>query len=266
MLRQFLNPPNWFTAASIFCSVYAMAIVFASQEPNAALYARACMFVVFAGVFDLLDGRVARLTNRLSEFGVQMDSLADLISFGIAPAMIAWSWKLHTLGRVGIAIIFWYVLCAVFRLARFNTNTEERVWQLSGHSQGLTSTMGGGALVTLIWVSNGYLQGTLNIPSWAAGVFVAYLGLLMVSSVPFRTFRDVRKNRMARHMLAVVLACCLTGAVILDPSMLFGIGAFLYLTWGFLDGIAVAIRHLRSGIPLSIEPEIDFSDYSIDEI
>jgi len=266
MLRQFLNPPNWFTSASIFCSVYAMAIIFASQQPEPALYARACMFVVFAGVFDLLDGRVARLTNRLSEFGVQMDSLADLISFGIAPAMIAWSWKLHELGRLGIVIIFWYVLCAVFRLARFNTNSEQRVWQLNGHSQGLTSTMAGGVLVTLIWVSNGYLEGALNVPTWAAGVIVAYLGVLMVSSVPFRTFRDIRKNRLARHMLAVVVACCLTGAVILDPSMLFGVGAFLYLTWGFLDGVAVAIHHLRSGIPLSIEPELEFSDYSIDKI
>ena len=97
MIKHFLNPPNWFTAASIFCSVYAVSLVVGGDTP-ARTMAQACILVIFAGLFDLLDGRVARLTKSFSDFGVQLDSLADLISFGLAPALIAYTWSLHELG------------------------------------------------------------------------------------------------------------------------------------------------------------------------
>lgn len=253
MIRQFLNPPNWFTAASIFCSVYAISLLIGQPEVTTDVLARAAMLVCFGGVFDLLDGRVARLTNRSSEFGVQLDSLADVVSFGVAPAMLAWAWKLGELGIVGAFIAFWFVLCASFRLARFNAdaavgtrNGDE--WAHSGHSRGLTTTMAGGSLVTMVWVSCGYMQDVFaGVPAVAVAVVVATLATLMVSSVPFRSFRDARSNRNARTILAIALASCLLGAVFLDPSMWFGVGAFLYLTWGLLDGLTVALLHRIRG-------------------
>ncbi len=240
MIKHFLNPPNWFTSASIFCSTYAMALLMGTPDPSPEVLSRACLLVVFGGIFDMLDGRVARLTNRFSEFGVQLDSIADIIGFGVAPAMIAWAWVLKDMGPLGVAITFWYVLCTAFRLARFNVATAEKNWPLAGHSQGLTSTMAGGCLVTVIWMSNGYLSDAIHFPPWAFGVFVASLGLLMVSSVPFRNFKDLRRNKVARRWMALSLSGCLLGAVLLTPSMWWGVGAALYLVFGLADGLVVA--------------------------
>lgn len=262
MIRHFLNPPNWFTSASIFCSSYALAMLMAAgTQPEPKVLVTACILVVFGGVFDLLDGRIARMTNRFSEFGVQLDSIADIISFGVAPAMLAWAWRLHEWGPIGAIVAFWYVLSAAFRLARFNVNTRTESWSLPGHSQGLTTTMAGGSLVTLVWVSSGYLQGALVLPTWSIALVVIGLGFLMLSSVPFRTFRDIRQNKFARLCLAIAMALCLAGAVVLDPSMLFGVGAFLYLTWGLVDGLAVAVKHRRLGRLLDPDEEVGLAEF-----
>lgn len=253
MIKHFLNPPNWFTSASIFCSIYAMSLILASPEPTAEVLSRACVLVIFGGIFDLLDGRVARMTNRYSEFGVQLDTIADMVGFGVAPALIAWSWALRDLGPIGVFLTFWYVLCTAFRLARFNVNTKDHTWRFPGHSQGLTSTMAGGSLVTLVWVANGYLADVLSVPGWAVGMLVFALGGLMISSIPFRNFKDLRRNRFAKRLLAVSLACCLAGALVLDPSMWWGIGAALYLTLGLADGLIVAIHSRTIGKALLID-------------
>ena len=240
VIKHFLNPPNWFTSASIFCSTYAMGLLMVSPDPSPEVISRACVLVIFGGIFDLLDGRVARMTGRFSEFGVQLDSIADIIGFGVAPALIAWSWSLHELGAAGMAVTFWYVLATAFRLARFNVAAETHDWPLRGHSQGLTSTMAGGSLVTLVWVSNGYLANLIQPAPGFVAVIIALLGLLMVSSVPFRHFKDLRRNRVARRWMALALSCCLGGAVFLDPSMWWGVGAALYLSLGLADGLVVA--------------------------
>lgn len=245
MIQHFLNPPNWFTAASIGCSTYALALLVA-QPHTPALMIQACVLVLFGGVFDLLDGRVARMTNRFSEFGVQLDSLADLVSFGVAPAMLAWAWRLHELGHIGAAVTFWYVIAAAFRLARFNVNSAHHTWNLAGHSQGLTSTMAGGCLVIVVWMSNGYLKDVLITPFGAAAL-VSLLGFLMVSSLPMRSFKDMRQNPRARILFAVAFGACLTGALVLDPSMWFGVGAILYLSLGILDGVITWAAHWRRG-------------------
>ncbi len=253
MIKHFLNPPNWFTSASIFCSVYAMALVLAAPVVDSETMARACVLVIFGGIFDLLDGRVARMTNRFTEFGVQLDSIADVMGFGLAPALLVWTWALKDLGALGVAATFWYVLCASFRLARFNVNATERNWPLPGHSQGLTTTMAGGSLVTFVWVANGYGAEWMSPPGWVVAGLVGMLGLLMISSVPFRNFKDLRDNRKARRMLAVGMASCLAGAVVLDPSMWWGVGAALYLSVGLVDGLVTAVWHRRLSNALMID-------------
>ncbi|MBA2320159.1 MAG: CDP-alcohol phosphatidyltransferase family protein [Deltaproteobacteria bacterium] len=246
MIRHFLNPPNWFTSASLFCSTYALSLLLVADHPiDPALMVRACILVIFSGVFDLLDGRVARLTNRYTEFGVQLDTIADVVGFGVAPALLAYTWKLHELGAVGAAASFAYVVCAAFRLARFNVTTQAGTWDFKGHSQGLTSTMAGGSLVSLIWVANGVFSGVLDPPAWAIAFGVASLGLMMVSSIPFRNFKDLRQNKVARRLLALCLACCLVAALAVDASMWWAMGAALYLTVGLVDGVVVAIHHRR---------------------
>lgn len=267
MIRHFLNPPNWFTSASIFCSVWAMATVMAAGvDPDPEVLVRACVLIVFGGIFDLLDGRVARLTGRFTEFGVQLDSIADIISFGVAPALLAWSWRLHELGTVGAIVTFAWVLCTAFRLARFNVDVakEEKEWPYKGYSQGITSTIAGGSLVTFVWVTNGYLGERMDVPAVAVAGVVLAMALLMVSSIPFPDFRDLRRNRFARHITAVFLGICLTG-LFFDPSMLFGIGAAVYLGYGFLEGGFAVFRRARvarlaNGKELLVEDVEDLLD------
>lgn len=273
MIRHFLNPPNWFTSASIFCSSYALMLM-TNGTVDAALIRRACVLVVFAGIFDLLDGRVARITNRYTEFGVQLDSIADIVGFGVAPAIITWAWLLHDAGPMGVFACFFYVLCAAFRLARFNVgklDVENLNWELEGHSQGLTSTMAGGILVTSVWIANGYLAGIVETPAWALEIFVIFLAFLMISRLPMRNFRDLRNNLLARRLLGVSLAACAIGLMV-HPSLLFGIGAAIYLTFGVVDGIVVAVHHrlLKKALMMDeFEQAIDgslYADYETDEV
>ncbi len=188
LTRQFLSPPNWLTAASLGCSTYALILSAAGRAPTADTLATAAVCVVVAGVFDTIDGPVARVLHRSSDFGLQLDTIADLVAFGVAPAVLAWVWKLHDLGRVGTFVVVWWVVCTAFRLARFNIVTAEHSWNLPGHAQGLPSTMAGGSLATLIWVANTYLKDSVEIsPLWVATITTT-MAFLMISSLPFRSF------------------------------------------------------------------------------
>lgn len=144
----------------------------------------------------------------------------------------------------------WVLVAASFRLARFNVEAadEASTWTFPGHARGLTSTMAGGTLVSVVWVANGCLAGTVPFsPLVVLGLVVA-LSLLMVSSVPFRHFRDLRRNPYARRWLAVGLSTCLVSALVIDPSMWFGAGGVLYVLGGLVDGLFVAVHEKRTGL------------------
>ena len=262
LIQNFLNPPNWFTSASIFCSVYAIGLVVGTEDLTPKLLSLACILVIFGTVFDLLDGRVARMTNRFTEFGVQLDSLADLVGFGVAPAILAYAWCLKSLGSVGIVVCFWYILCAAFRLARFNVNTSHRAWTLKGHSQGLTSTMAGYSIVAFIWTMNAGLEGLVSVNAVTMAVIVSLLGLMMVSSIPFRNFRDLRQNKRSRALFALSMATALTGGVIVDASVFFGGAAVLYITCGAADGLITTVHFKRTGNPFFEDLLVSESDDS----
>jgi len=254
VLRHLLNPPNWFTSASLFCSTTALAMLLQSGEPSQEAFRTACILVVFGGIFDLLDGRVARLTGRQSDFGVQLDSIADVVGFGVAPALIAYTWALADLGALGLGLTVAYVLAAAFRLARFNVEAVDvsQRWPFPGHGRGLTSTMAGGTLVSVVWVANGCLADVVPFHPIAIGGLVAVLALLMVSSVPYRHFKDLRRNAYARRWLVAGLTTCLVSALVIDPSMWFGAGGVLYVMMGLADGLFVAVHERRTGLRTSM--------------
>lgn len=240
MIKHILNPPNWFTMASLVSSGFAMTLL-VGHEVEAHTLVVASVLIFFAGVFDLLDGRVARMTNRASEFGVQLDSIADMVSFGVAPALLAWAWILHDLGSIGALVAISHIVAVALRLARFNVDAAHKSWPLQGHSRGLTSTMAGAILTTLVWLSNSTFHGVLDLSPWVVAAFVVAQAVLVISSFPFRNFRDVRQNKRARAILALALMASLLGAVAWDPSMLFGVGATLYLFGGLIDGTVVGV-------------------------
>lgn len=111
--------PSLFTTGNLFCGFYAIIHTFASE------FEQASYAILLAGIFDILDGRVARFTKSTSKFGVEYDSIADVVSFGVAPAVLVYVWALQPFGRLGWAGAFFFAACAALRLARFNTISEE---------------------------------------------------------------------------------------------------------------------------------------------
>jgi CDP-diacylglycerol--serine O-phosphatidyltransferase len=166
--------PNLITTGALFSGFYAMIAAMSGSLENAAIA------IVIAGFLDSLDGRVARMTNTTSEFGVQYDSLSDMVAFGVAPAVLMFSFALSPLGKVGWAIAFMYMACAALRLARFNTMPDNKVFY------GLASPMASGTLAAMVWVWADYFQGPsdieLGIP---AAIATVIFGLLMVSNVQY---------------------------------------------------------------------------------
>lgn len=207
MIRQFLNPPNWFSAASLFCGLYAVLLAGGAHgevlvEGEANPFYQAGLFVFYAGMFDGLDGRVARLTGTGSAFGVQLDSLIDIISFGVAPSAIVYFWKLHELGPWGVFGAFCFMLCGAFRLARFNVMADGQVHTFG---PGSTITLTGGTLAALVmWQANGGDGLVLSAHHFL--MVTLLMGFLMVSSVPYRTMKSFRRNVRTFVGFGVVVA------------------------------------------------------------
>ena len=175
--------PNLFTTAALFCGFYAIVSSINGMFETAAI----AIFV--AMVLDGVDGRVARLTNTESDFGAEYDSLADMVSFGLAPALIVYLWSLSNFGKIGWLVSFVYVACAALRLARFNTQASHSDKR---YFQGLASPAAAAVVAGLIW--NGELikdyvsAPTLQYIALAATLFA---GLLMVTNVRYHSFKGV---------------------------------------------------------------------------
>ena len=171
--------PNTFTALNMACGFVAIMVALKGE------FYQACMLIFLGSIFDSVDGRVARLTGTQSAFGEQFDSMSDLISFGIAPAIIFYERFLTDTGRVGMVVAFFYCLCGALRLARFNANID-RV--KSDYFQGLPIPGGAIAVLSFILVSTElpeYFQyDYLNI------IYILIYSVLMISNIPFTSFKN----------------------------------------------------------------------------
>ena len=189
---------------------------------------RAALAIIFAGVCDLLDGRVARMAGSTSKFGAEYDSIADTVSFGVAPAMLAFSaGALQELGWTGWVLAFIYTACAALRLARFNVQPE----RFTGRFEGLPSPAAAGMVLSSVWFG-GFLRESglaLDVPATLSGLGVALVGLLMVSPIPYRSFKGVRLGGSYPSVVVTVIAF----AVILSkPAVTLFIVGILYVGSG----------------------------------
>ncbi len=189
---------------------------------------RAALAIIAAGVCDLLDGRLARMAGSTSRFGAEYDSIADTVSFGVAPAMLAFSaGALQELGWTGWVLAFIFTACAALRLARFNVQPE----RYTGRFEGLPSPAAAGMVLSSVWFG-GFLRESglaLDIPAAVAGLGVALLGLLMVSPIPYRSFKGVRLGGSYPTVVVTVIAF----AVILSkPAVTLFIVGLLYVCSG----------------------------------
>lgn len=246
--------PNLFTSTSIFCGFYA--ILLASGAGGAAHLKRACLAIFFAIFFDMADGRVARLTRTQSAFGVQLDSLADVISFGVAPAVLLYRWSLTTLGMGGIALAFVYVACGAIRLARFNVIAEGGDKLGGRYFTGLPIPLAAGTIASSILVQQ-RLFGPVAPRAWRGIVLVTLLASLMVSNVHYRTFKQTRVSRTTLTAFFALLASFVALAVRYTPPVACLTVFVCYVTLGLGEACARTLYRLRSGQePLRAPPRV----------
>jgi len=225
--------PSLLTTANLFCGFYG--IIAALNED----FFGAAIAILIAVVFDGLDGKIARLTKTTSNFGVEYDSLADLLSFGVAPSLILYMWALEPVGRFGWLAAFIFVICGALRLARFNV----QVPQSSGfHFTGLPIPAAAGMVASLILLGKDFI--TFAEPKPLVVIGVAYLlAFLMVSNIKYRSFKNMRLK--GRHPNWLLLLLIPMSALILKPELLiFGLFA-LYIVSGPVEQVLVHHRMMR---------------------
>lgn len=217
--------PNFFTSAGLFAAFYSIVASMKMQHETAVI-------AIFIGMIaDLLDGRVARLTNTESEFGVQFDSLSDMVTFGVAPSLAAYSWALSGLGKLGWLVCFSYTASVALRLARFNAQHDDADIR---YFVGLPCPAGAGIVCGLIWfLSSWDINGNALSVSIVVAVVVFLCAALMVSNLSFYSFKAIDfKGKVP--FVAVVLTCLVFVAVAAYPALVLCLSFSLYGCSGFI--------------------------------
>ncbi|MEO8464264.1 MAG: CDP-diacylglycerol--serine O-phosphatidyltransferase [Gammaproteobacteria bacterium] len=207
--------PNLLTTCGLFAGFYS---IVASIDGN---FERAALAIFAAMLFDGLDGRVARLTSTSSEFGKEFDSLSDMVSFGLAPAIVMYQWGVQRLaeygalwGRLGWLAAFLYVAAAAFRLARFNTNVGV---QDRRFFQGLASPAAAAVVASMAWLTSHY--GIDGLKALVAGVTVtAISALLMMSRFAYLSFKDISPGRRVRFANLLLIPLVLM-IIAIEPQL-----------------------------------------------
>ena len=249
--------PNLFTLAALFGGFYGIVMAMNGR------FDLATTGIFVAMVLDSLDGRVARMTGTQSAFGEQMDSLADMVSFGAAPALLAYEWALRPLGRWGWIAAFVYCACAALRLARFNVNTavvDKRYFQ------GLPSPAAAALVAGFIWLTSAMLVSHREVPifravisllssdpigradlGWITFAVTLFAGLTMVTNLPYYSFKDFGGRRSVPFVVLVLIALLFAVISIEPATMLFilfvgyGLSGYVLYAWRRWRGVSVSI-------------------------
>lgn len=220
--------PNLFTSASLFSGFYSIIAAFNSHF----ILASVCIYI--AAVMDLLDGRVARLTNTQSAFGAEYDSLADIVSFGVAPALIIYFWAVKHLHQFGWAVAFIYLACVALRLARFNTQLDNNnSSEGRRYFMGLSCPASAATIAGFVWFCNSI--GYSSAQGWVtcfSTIVTLYLSAMMVSNIKFRSFKDydLKGKVVFTQTVAVVFIIAI---IFIDPSITLFVIFMMYSLSGF---------------------------------
>jgi CDP-diacylglycerol--serine O-phosphatidyltransferase len=248
--------PNLLTAASLFCGMYAITRCIGADVTDEDAY-RASLLLFYAFIFDLFDGRVARMTKTQSAFGVEFDSLADLVAFGVAPAVIAYRWSLEGAGFLGAFVAFMYVLAGALRLGRFNLLAHKPKPKSDGPDKymlGLPIPMAAAFVISLLlaeramggwpWLTDYglHIRGE-EYPIML--VVMVVLALLMVSTVRFRSFKDLRINPVSVFLVAAVVGGSATVGFLYSPAYILIALLLTYVLFGFIEAVFTWPRRRR---------------------
>lgn len=222
--------PNLFTTAALFAGFYAIV-----QAMNGR-FEHSAVAIFIAMVLDGLDGRVARLTNTQSAFGAEYDSLSDMVSFGVAPALVLYVWALQPLGKLGWLAAFIYCACAALRLARFNTKLDDSDKR---YFQGLPSPSAAALLAGLVWVAydngvsgNEVFFGWMHM-KWVAWTITVFAGISMVSDLRYYSGKDINLRRSVPFVVVLLIVLGIVLISYSPPEVLFVV-ALLYGMSGYV--------------------------------
>ena len=222
--------PNLFTTGALFAGFYAIVQAMGGH------FEQSAVAIFLAMILDGLDGRVARLTRTQSAFGAEYDSLSDMVSFGVAPALILYVWALKPMGKLGWIAAFIYCAGAALRLARFNTKLDESDKR---YFQGLPSPAAAALLAGLVWVANSNdITGSDVVfvfihMKWLAWVVTVFAGLTMVSDLRYYSGKDFNLRRSVPFMVVLLIVLAFVLVSYSPPEVLF----FLFVLYG-LSGYA----------------------------
>ncbi|NWG86941.1 MAG: CDP-diacylglycerol--serine O-phosphatidyltransferase [Hydrogenophilaceae bacterium] len=224
--------PNLFTTSALFAGFYAIV-----QAMNGR-FEHAAVAIFIAMVLDGLDGRVARLTRTQSAFGAEYDSLSDMVAFGVAPALVIYTFALKDMGKLGWLAAFVYCVGAALRLARFNTQLEvqDKRW-----FQGLPSPAAAALIAGLIWVMHDYEVAGHSI-RWLAWVLTILAGITMVSNLPFYSGKDINLRKSVPFIAVVLVALGFILVSADPPTVLFA----LFVGYGLSGYVLWLVRYVRS--------------------
>lgn len=253
--------PSLITLSSVFASFYAIILAFDPINERSLYLASIAIF--YAMVFDGLDGRVARMTKTQSDFGMQLDSLADAISFGIAPAILVYRWGLNSLGLLGMIISFVYVAAGISRLAKFNV-LEITGMANKNHFSGMPIPLGAGLIIGVImtyyqlrgvnyFLDDKQIQQPLG---WQIGlsVFVLITSYLMVSNIPFKNFKHLKYNKKVIAIILFVFVVLGFVTIKFKPAFTLLSFSLAYITYNILTEL-VKFRQRRYHPSLVKDPE-----------
>ncbi|MBN2360013.1 MAG: CDP-diacylglycerol--serine O-phosphatidyltransferase [Deltaproteobacteria bacterium] len=228
--------PNAFTVSSICCGIYS--IILASGDPTSDQLFQAAIAIFFGVFFDAMDGRVARLTRTQSDFGVELDSLADVVTFGVAPAILVYKWGLEPLGRVAIVAVVVFACCGALRLARFNVLAHRSHGGTSEHFIGLPIPLAACTIVSLVIAHHSLGSGEVARHGSVLAI-VLVLSYLMVSNVRYRTFKGGRLPVKPLIALSVLLVALATACALLrvSPSLMLVALCGIYILLGLFEEV-----------------------------
>lgn len=247
--------PNLFTAANLALGIRAITLVLENEQN----YQRAAEYLILAMIFDVFDGLIARMTKTTSRFGIEFDSLADLVSFGVAPAIMTYRYALSSgnIGRYGFLVCVVYAGCAALRLARFNSRIEDESKSFSG----IPTPASAGVIATyFMLVGGGYIPDSFTsfIAQWLLPIVTVALGILMVSNIRFPA--PAKQNIWRKHpfMYLALAAGLIVLIIAYRGPTLFVIFAG-YTVYGL-------VKHFKSYIkpkthkPMTISPEKELNE------
>jgi CDP-diacylglycerol--serine O-phosphatidyltransferase len=223
--------PNLFTTGSLFAGFYAI------MQSRSGFFEAACIAIFIAMVLDTLDGRLARLTNTTSEFGSHYDSLVDLVSFGVAPALVMYEWSLNGLGKIGSLAAFIYMATCALRLARFNVQNSVE----SKNFIGLPSPCAAGLIASTVWMG---IDNSIGVAQWnvAICILTVLTGMAMVSNFSYWSFKHLDlKDRVP--FVALIVLVLVIGLISVDPPIVFFAVGFTYLLSGPLGSMYERYRN-----------------------